>query len=197
MKYLNQLEHEHVPYPTNMQDPESDMAKNGNIARAGCGLCSLCMVVDQLTMKNLPLQKCIDIAIAAGSNMHPGTDMKKVAPIIAEKYGLTYSKTDDIKKAVQCLRDGGRVIVNVGGDREEEDGSKYIGVFSHGGHYITLISATDDEICVLDPSWKPEKFMEDGRHAVRVDGKFVYTPYDVLDKDASNRTPRYHLFKRK
>ena len=48
MKYLNQLEYETMPYPTNVKEPESSMARNGNIALAGCGICSAAMMLEQL-----------------------------------------------------------------------------------------------------------------------------------------------------
>lgn len=194
MKYLNQLEYSHIPYPTDTRTPDSPMQK-ASIKEAGCGLCSLGMVVDQLTMKSLPLRRAIALSLRAGANYAPGTDMKMLAPIVAEKFDLSFQTTDDIQAVVECLQHGGRVIANVGGDR---DGGAYTGVFSHGGHYIVLISADDREICVLDPSWREDKFSEPGREGkVRVDGKFVYCSRQVLDKDAENRSPRYYLFARK
>lgn len=56
MKYINQLLYENMPYPTDVKNPDSPM-KNGNIKRAGCGLCCLCMVVDRLTTQSLPLEE--------------------------------------------------------------------------------------------------------------------------------------------
>lgn len=194
MRYINQLEYEHIPYPTDMKTPGSKM-QQGDAKLAGCGLCSLCMVVDQLTMKNLPLRRCVQLSMKSRANHSVGTDMEILGPVVAEKYELDYGTTDDIREAVRYLQKGGRVIANVGGDR---DNGSYIGVFSHGGHFITLISADDKEVCVLDPSWRPDKFDEPGRPGkVRLDGKFVYCSFDVLDKDAENRSPRYYLFSRK
>lgn len=48
------------------------------------------------------------------------------------------------------------------GDRPEED---YIGVFSHGGHFIAVVGIEEDgeHITVLDPSLMPDKYQEDGR----------------------------------
>lgn len=194
MKYLNQLEYPHLPYPTDMDTPDSHMQK-ASVKEAGCGLCSLCMVVDQLTMKNLPLRRCIDLSLQAGANREVGTNMKILGPVVAEKYGLSYDTTDDIQVAARHLHNGGCIIANVGGDQKESD---YIGLFSHGGHYITLISADDKEFCVLDPSWREDKFQEEGRQGkVRMEGKFVYCSYEALDQDASSRSPRYYLFARK
>lgn len=194
MNYLNQLEYPHIPYPTDTRTPDSPMQK-ASIKEAGCGLCSLCMVVDQLTMEELPLRQCIEMSLKLGANYAPGTDLEMLGPVVAERYDLTYSTTDDLETAVRHLQHGGRIIANVGGDQEE---GQYTGLFSHGGHYITLISADDREFCVLDPSWRYDKYQEPGReNKVRMEGRFVYCPLELLDKDASSRSPRYYLFARK
>ena len=91
------------------------------------------------------------------------------------------------------LAKGGLAIANSGGDREG-----YTGVFTHGGHYILVVSADDNEACILDPSYKEGKYEEPGRDgkARAVDG-FVYCSLKVLAEDCANRTPSYYLFSRK
>lgn len=193
MKYINQLLYENMPYPTDVKNPDSPM-KNGNIKRAGCGLCCLCMVVDRLTTQSLPLEECRDLSVEHKANLDPGTDLKVLSPVIAKKFGLRYESTDDIQVMIRCLQNGGCAIANVGGDRDD---GKYTGVFSHGGHYITVISADEKELCILDPSLKEGKFDEDGRKGkVRIEGDFVYCDPNVLAKDTDNRSPSYYLFTR-
>ena len=87
MKYINQLLYENMPYPTDVKNPDSPM-KNGNIKRAGCGLCCLCMVVDRLTTQSLPLEECRDLSVEHKANLDPGTDLKVLSPVIAKKFGL-------------------------------------------------------------------------------------------------------------
>lgn len=194
MLYLNQLERADIPYPTDVEDPSDETMHNGNVKMAGCGLCSLCVVVDRLTMETLSLRHCLDLSVQVGANHGTGTDMKMLAPVIAEKFDLTLRSTDSADELVACLKNGGCAIVNVGGDREG-----YTGVFSHGGHYMAVISADENnELCVLDPSWRTDKFDEPGRPGkVRLAGKFVYCTPEVLAKDAENRSPAYYLFARK
>ena len=193
MKYINQLRYPHIPYPTDIDNPENPRMNEGTVKTSGCGICSLCMVVDQLTMKNLTLRDCLQMSYDSRANHAPGTDMKILGPVVAEKYDLNYSATDDIQAAIRAIQNGARVIANVGGDREG-----YTGVFAHVGHYIAVISATKKEVCILDPSLKKGKFDEPARKGkVRVDGCFAYCKPEVLDQDASNRSPRYHIFERK
>ncbi len=193
MKYLNQLDYADVPYPTDVKNPDSPM-KDGSIKRAGCGLCCLCMAVDRLTTESLPLLECRDLAVEHKANLDPGTDLEVLSPVIAEKFHLRYEPTDDLQKMIRFVQNGGCAIANVGGDRDD---GQYTGVFSHGGHFVAVISADEKELCILDPSLKEGKFDEPGREGkVRVEGVFAYCAPSILDRDTDNRSPRYYLFSR-
>ena len=180
MKYLNQLDHPDIPYPT-------DAATEGSrfhdlfIKEAGCGLCSLAMMVDRLTTKTISLKRLIALSLKHKANLHPGTDMKILGPVVADLYDLDFSTTNSVKKAMQHLKNGGSVIANVGGDREG-----YTGVFSHGGHYV------------LHPSLKEGKYEEPGREGkVRLDAPFAYCSPELMEKETDNRNPGFYLFSRK
>ena len=190
MKYISQLKHPHIPYPTAVGDPTAKKWHEGSIKEAGCGLASCCMVVDRLTTESLSLEDCVEISVKAKANLDIGSDMTVLGPVIAEKYNLAYGETSDKTELLNHLKNGGAVVANVGGDH---DG--YKGLFSKGGHYIALLWANEDEICVLDPSWKQEK--SDAQDVIREDGDFVYCSLDLIAKETENRTPSYYLFKRK
>lgn len=191
MRYWNQLDWPDVPYPTNMKDPQSEMAK-GNIARAGCGICSAAMMLDTLTEGVHEMRDLRDLAVSCGANMDPGTDMKIFGKALCEAYGLRMVMSNDLKDLTDCLKAGGKVIVNTGGDH---DG--YTGVFSHGGHYIFVLSVHDDTAAVLDPSWKEGKYEEEGRQGkVRFSWPFAYCNVHILEEDTQNRDPGYYCFYR-
>ena len=192
MKYLNQLEYPHIPYPTDVSNPDSKFV-NMSIKEAGCGLCSLAMMVEHLTTKTISLKRLISLSIKNKANLTPGTNLKILGPIVADMFNLDFKTTNSIKTAMRHLQNGGSVIANVGGDREG-----YTGVFSHGGHYIFLLSADKDSVCILDPSYKEGKYEEEGRQGkVRVDAPFVYCAPEVLAQDTDNRNPGFYLFARK
>lgn len=192
MKYINQLDYPHLPYPTNLNTPDSPL-HDDSIKEAGCGLCCLAMLVDQLTTKTITLKRLASLSHKHRADLLPGTNMKLLGPVVARLFGLNYSTTDDIWKVLEHLQSGGRAIANVGGDR---DG--YTGVFSHVGHYILLLSVSEDQICILDPSLHPGKYEEEGRqNKVLLDTPFSYCSPRVLEKDAENRSPGYYLFSRK
>ena len=194
MLYLNQLNYEDMPYPTNLDEPESDYAKNGTVRKAGCGLCSLCMVVDRLCLEALSLEECRDLSVSSGANREPGTDMKILGPIVAEKFGLRFRVTADTSELAECLRSGGAAIINAGGDRKG-----HIGTFSDIGHYVVAISESGGKFALLDPSWRPDKYTgEPRRSRVRESGSggLLYATAEVLEQDAANKAPGFYLFKR-
>ena len=192
MLYINQRRYPNIPYPTDMDTEGSPMQKK-SVKEAGCGLCSLCMVVDHLTTKKLGLVECRDLAIALGANRKPGTDMKIIGPVVAERFGLSYAETSDIKKVNKTLHEGGEVIINAGGDH---DG--YSGIFTHGGHFMVIISEKGGKYCVLDPSQHKAKFKQALlEKKLSIDGYFIYTDAALLLKESENRSPAFYLFARK
>lgn len=192
MKYLNQLQYPHIPYSTDVSHPESDLI-NGSIKEAGCGLCCLAMMIDRLTTQTVSLQELVALSEACQANLCPGTDMERLGPVVAQRYGLEYSAATCIQSAIQCLQCGGSVIANVGGDREG-----YTGVFSHGGHFVLLLSATQETVCVLDPSMTPTKYEQPRRDGLVVlEEPFIWCNKELLIRETANRMPGYYLFSRK
>ena len=192
MKYINQLEHRDIPYEHNL-DHGGVPEEKRNVAAAGCGPCCLCMMVDALTLSTYELTDCLKLSNEVGANREIGTSLKILGPVVAERFNLNYGETSDLNELKAHLAKGGLAIANSGGDREG-----YTGVFTHGGHYILVVSADDNEACILDPSYKEGKYEEPGRDgkARAVDG-FVYCSLKVLAEDCANRTPSYYLFSRK
>lgn len=193
MLFINQNDYPDMPYPTDTEHPGSDCMVNGNIARAGCGICCCCMMVDRLTMQTLTLEECIKMSMDSGANHEPGTDMEILAPIVAEKFDLDLKTSNNTGELIECLQGGGCAILNPGGDREG-----YHGLFTRSGHYITAVSYNDGEFLILDPSWSETKFQTPERKGkVREEGCLVYATPEVIIEDTENRRPRYFLFTRK
>lgn len=192
MKYLNQLSCESIPYPTDLNHPDSEFAVNGTVRRAGCGLCCACMMVDRLTEESFSLEACRDLAVETRANLEPGTDMEILAAALAQRFDLSLTMTDDVSRLAACLREGGCGIINVGGDREG-----HLGIFSHQGHFILAVSVCGEEFCLLDPSWTEDKYDELYRQEVRRNGHWLYADAALLQQDTANRSPAYYLFQRK
>lgn len=190
MLYLNQNDYPDEKYPTKAADKTSSSYLSGTIASSGCGLCCLCMAVDQLSLQKLDLIQCRDLSIEHEANMKVGTDMKILGPVVAEMFNLSFSKTDDEEEMMQCLKNGGKVIINVGGDHDE-----HIGVFSDVGHYIIAIGYQDGLIRILDPAYRVGKYDIEGRKGKIIDCEgILYAKPEVLRDDTLNRSPGYYLF---
>ena len=193
MLYLNQADYRHIPYITHTKD-DHITDKVYNVARSGCGLCCLCMMVDQLTTSALPIEECVKLSEGCGANYGAGTDMSMLAPVIAEKFEVDYHATDELEEALCHLQAGGHVIMHVSKQANGEPG-----LFTKGGHYISLIATDGEQVCILDPSYTPDKFHTPAREGKVDDHRapFLYCHKDLLPPEGKRECVKYHLFGRK
>ncbi len=192
MLYINQKEYPHTPYNHNMGHggvPEERRC----IATSGCGICCACMIVEHLSTQSLSVEQCVRLSEENGANLNMGTSMRVLGPVIADMFGLEYRRTDSIEELLEHLRCGGEAIAEVAGDRNE-----HIGLFSDKAHYITVVSADKNELCILDPAYVAGKFDREGRRGkVREDIPFLYCADDVLADDTDKERAPFYLFKRR
>lgn len=195
MLYVNQLEHPHLRYTTRttLDEEAKEKGKFTTVRSSGCGLCSAVMVADRLLPNcNFGLIDALELSYSVEANHKKGTDYKRFAPAFAEKMGLKLEMTNDEDRLLYCLRTGGAAVALIGGDREG-----HIGVFSHGGHYVAVIAEEEDgRLAILDPSYKPNKYDEEGRQG-KVELKYgvvALCDLQVLAEDCANKSPRYSLF---
>ena len=182
MRYVNQLDHPYVMYQTNRDHPEDTRRSHGTFAMSGCGLASAVMVADRLLADcGFDIMDAVALAYESGANHAIGTDYDIFAPAFAEKAGLEFKATNDLAEVRNCLRSGGAVVALSTGDRE--DG--HIGLFTHGAHFIAIVSELrDGRVLVLDPSLSEGKYDEEARRdKVTVDGKFVYARLEDVRDD--------------
>ncbi len=183
-----------MEYLTRLELPDEDI--HTSVSSSGCGLCSACMIVDQLTDRVLTLEHARQISYDTKANLRRGTSMKPFGPAVAELFGLEYRATDSEEELAEHLRNGGKAILHV---RGKHDG--VLGLFARSGHYITAISINGDELCILDPSYEKGKYDEpERRDKVRCVYPFVYCKMKyVKEEQAPHATDgKYiHLFSRK
>ena len=194
MKYVNQLEYQHIPYPTKVK--VEGFAPDGypsTVRSSGCGLCCACMAIDCITDTTLDIEECVRISRECVANHSRGTDMNILGPVLAEKFNVSYSKTSDLDEAIRHLQSGGVIIAHVGIPTGAE-----IGLFTKGGHYILLVSTDGKEFCILDPSYKDDKF-DIPERAGKVNTKnapYLYCDVNTVDSECKPGRVKYHLFSR-
>ena len=198
MKYVNQKEYPDWLYVTkvSMEGEDREKGRTTTISSSGCGLCSAVMVADRLNPDSkFELKDAIRISYDTNANHRRGTDYKRFAPAFADSQGLELEKSNDPERLRYCLRTGGAAVLHIKGDR---DG--YVGVFSHGGHYVAAIfEERDGRIAVLDPSYVEGKYDEEGRKGlVEIKkGVIALCEMDVIAKDTLPAEPSFYLFWRK
>lgn len=195
MKYVNQKEYPDWLYVTrtDLEPEEREKGRTTTISTSGCGLCAAVMVADRLLVDSgFELKDALRLSYDTHANHKKGTDYTIFAPAFAEKLNLKLEMTDDAERVRDCLRTGGAAVIHSGGDK---DG--YVGVFTHGGHYVTAVNEeADGRIAVLDPSYVEGKYDEEGRRGkVEMKGKYIaLCELKVLQEDAANRSPGFYLF---
>ena len=197
MKYLNQHEYAHIPYMTRVKkEGVTREEMMNNVSRSGCGPCSICMLIDIMTDKHLEIEECIRISEECGANHGVGTDLRILGPVIADKFGLDFIKTNDLDEAINYLRMGAQIVVHV---RVKE--GEPLGLFTKRGHYMLLTATDGKEFCILDPSYSPEKYTIPERVG-RVDishAPYLYCDVNVTHNEtiAVDGRTKYYVFKRK
>lgn len=175
-----QLDYADRPYPCTTTG-------YGNIANNGCGPCSAAMVAENMLGIDYKPWKACELAIACGARQNPGTDYGIFSPVFAREVGLKVKETEDGDEALSFLKEKrGMIIANTKGDRPDDG---YIGVFSDGGHYITLTDYEgDNKVRVLDPMYRPGRYDKPGRAGkVVMEGNEAIADFDVIRQDCHGR----------
>ena len=162
MKYVNQLKYPHWLYVTRteMEEEQKEIGRTTTVKTSACGLCAAVMVAHRLLPNcAFDLAEAIELSYAINANRLRGTRYKLYAPAFAEKLGLKYKASGDLDELRHCLRTGGAAVAIAGGDR-----CGHVGLFTHGGHFITIINEEPDgRFAILDPSYQEGKYEEEGR----------------------------------
>ena len=197
MKYINQLEYSHIPYRTNVLRKEyTEEQKMRNVALSGCGPCCVCMIIDMLTTTHLEIEDCIKISEECVANYAVGTDMNILGPVIAQKFNIEYSKTNDVNKAITHLKHGGQVIAHVCVPKDAK-----IGLLTKAEHYVLIVSTDEKDFCVIDPAYTKEKYSVPERSAVINTSHAPYLYCDIQTFHSQTieggNNIKYHMFARK
>ena len=184
-KVYNQNDYGYVPYP-------AAGYVNATVKSGGCGVVAMSMVIENLVLGMLAPEACAAAALSCGARVSGGTDMSVLAREMAKRYPLTFYTSYSISETAKALEKGGAVIVNTGGDR-----GGYKGIFSSGGHYITLLEYKGSIFTAADPGLYAGKYNVSWRLGVKVENGLLKCRGQDLVSDSSNRYPPFYIFGRK
>lgn len=174
----NQREYPNITYPA-LGYPLA------TIKSGGCGVCAAVNVVGALDGKAISVRVMRDLAINGGARVSGGTDMRRMAQLIASQYKLKYTTTSSVSELVAHLKRGGVAICNSAGR----------GMFSTGGHYVVALGMLGGKVCIADPGLYTGKYSTAARRAkVQVSGDLIFADPATLDADCIGRYPRYYLY---
>lgn len=174
----NQREYADIGYP-------APGYLTATIKSGGCGVCAAVNVVGALTGKCISVRVMRDLAVNGGARVSGGTDMRRLAQLIAQQYKLKYTTTSSVTELLAHLKKGGVAICNSAGK----------GMFSTGGHYVVALGILGGKLCIADSGLYTGKYSTAARRAkVSVSGDLIFADAATLDADCVGRYPRYYLF---
>ncbi len=197
MRYENQRKHPHMLYVTrtSLEEKEREYGKTTTMKSSGCGLCAGVMMVDRLLpCYEFSLEDAIQLSYDSDANRVVGTSYIRFGPALAEKFNLRYKMSDKLEDLLDCVRTGGCAVVLVG--RGKYDNGER-GLFTKGGHYMTVISQeSDGRLAILDPAYEPTRYSDpqwEGLVEVKHDCVVLCDP-QILHGETEGKTGPYFLF---
>lgn len=176
---VNQNDFASVPYPA--KGYEKATVKSG-----GCGVCAAVMAVGAAGGVSVSVRGMAQYAKSWGARVPGGTDMRRLTDRLCATFPLNCTTTSSISALRAHLAAGGVAICNVAGR----------GMFSTGGHYMTVLGELDGKLIIADPGLYAGKYSTPARRkSVTVSGELLLASPEVLDGDCAGRWPRYYLIK--
>lgn len=182
MYYYNQEHYNSVGY----DNPNTK--KKETIKTSGCGVCSSCMVFNNLAGKELyTVAQMAKFSLSHGCRDNYGTNVKKLLTELCKaNKGFSFTTTTDENKLVAHLKKGGMAIAN--------QGDAY-NVFSTAGHFVVAYKMKGKNIQVLDPqmySGKYDAYSRPKRIVKKTDTGCIIN-VTQMGKATADRNPAYYL----
>lgn len=182
MYYYNQEHYNSVGY----DNPNTK--KKETIKTSGCGVCSSCMVFNNLAGKELyTVAQMAKFSLSHGCRDNYGTNVKKLLTELCKaNKGFSFTTTTDENKLVSHLKKGGMAIANQG---------NVYNVFSTAGHFVVAYKMKGKNIQVLDPqmySGKYDAYSRPKRIVKKTDTGCIIN-VTQMGKATADRNPAYYL----
>lgn len=125
-------------YPYSAKEPHNETIKS-----SGCGVCSACIIVANLTENVVKPPEMADYSIKKGHRIDGVGTSHSLFFDIAEKYNLKCTQSYNIYDAVECVRKGGMVVCSTNGGVNK--------LFSTGGHLFVMSDCIGNDCEFYDP----------------------------------------------
>ena len=180
--YYNQRDYSYVPY----DNPNT--SKKETVATSGCGVCSACMVFNNLAQKVLyTVPAMAKFSINCGARDNSGTNEKTLLNALCKaNKGFSWRGTTDVNELVKHLKSGGMAICNQG---------DVYNIFSTAGHFVVADRMVGNAVDILDPDMyagKYDAYDRPNRIVSKTNYGCVVTTAQ-LSKATSDRNPAYYL----
>lgn len=120
------------------------------IKSSGCGVCSACVVISNLTNNIIEPPEMARYAVKNGFRIDGVGTAHSLYPAIAKKYNLKCIQSYDINDAVECVRNGGIVVCSTNGGANK--------LFSTGGHLFVMSDCIGNDCEFVDSDNYPGKY---------------------------------------
>lgn len=185
MYYYNQNNYGSVPYPR-----PSD--KSATVKSGGCGVCSACMVMNNLAGKELySVRQMAEFSIKNGARDNAGTNVKTLLSALCKANpDFSYKTSNSSLDLVNHLKKGGMAICNQG---------DVYNVFSTAGHFVVAYRMSGNNIEVLDPqmySGKYDAYRRPQRIVKKTEHGCIVSVKEMV-RATADRSPAYFLISKK
>lgn len=181
--YYNQNNYDYVKY-----DNPSTKNRIETIKTSGCGVCSSCMVFNNLSGKEMyTVPQMAKFSLSHGCRDNSGTNVAKLLKALCKaNKAFSYTTTNDEAKLVAHLKKGGIAIAN--------QGNKY-NIFSTAGHFVVAYKMNGKNIEVLDPQMYSGKYNAYSRpkRIVKKTSTGCVVSQKEIGKATADRNPAYYL----
>ena len=155
------------------------------IKSSGCGICSACVVVSNLSDTYIEPPKMAEYSVKKGYRIDGVGTSHSLYPDIAKMYKLNCTKVCDINKAIECVKKGGMAVCSTSGGENK--------LFSTGGHLFVMTGYNGQECEFYDTDLYSGKYNTAYRKSrCYLKGDLIY----VKPEEAKKHIRTYFLFER-
>ena len=156
------------------------------IMSSGCGITTAAMIVSNLTGEYVEPPKMADYSVKNGHRIDGVGTAFSLFPAIGKLYNLNCVQTNDIFKAVECVRGNGLVACSTNGGVNK--------LFSTGGHIFLMSGISGNDCEFIDPDNYNGKYETDYRKKrAKIKNGKIY----VNVNEAKKHITTYFMFERK